>query len=224
MAGIVFQIADIETTGLNSRNFHEITEVSFIRVADKMQLFCEVKCEHPENASYDALKITGKTLADLTNGMSKEEMMDKVDRFLAMQEATPASTCIIGHNVSFDRRFLFAYWNRASRRFPAYYWLDTQELTKHYLKQVDTSTLKITKTATGKTSTTLTACCEMLNVRKIQDVHNAKADTRNTYFLFKKLTEECGIDYLPFIKTHKHILDGEDQMNDVDFDPSEDIV
>jgi DNA polymerase III epsilon subunit-like protein len=221
MSGIIYQIIDIESTGLNS-HLHEITEVSVIRASDKVQLFCEVRCEHPENASYDALKITGKTLADLNNGMSKEEMIDRVDRFLAMNGATPASTCIIGHNINFDKRFLFAYWDRAGRKFPAYYWLDTQDLTKAYLKKTDPSTLNITKTATGRTSTTLTACCEMLGVRKIKDVHNAKADTRNTYFLFKKLTEECGIDYLPFIKTHKHILDGEDQ-EDIDFDLTEDI-
>ena len=95
-------------------------------------------------------------------------------------------------------------WERAGRKFPAYYWLDTQHLAKEYLKQTDHSTLQLTKTATGRVSTTLTACCEFLGVKKYKDAHNAKADTRNTYFLWKALTEQHGIDHLPFIKTFVH--------------------
>ena len=108
MNGISFVIADIETTGLNSKNFHEITEVSFIRASDKLQLIRQVICEHPENANYDALQLTGITLSDLSTGVSKEEMMGDVDGFLSLSGATPASTCIIGHNIQFDRKFLFA--------------------------------------------------------------------------------------------------------------------
>jgi DNA polymerase III epsilon subunit-like protein len=224
MSGLSYYVADIETTGLNSKNFHEITEVSFIRATDRVQLFREVRCEHPENANYDALKITGKTLADLNNGISKEAMIDEVNRFLVLDGSTPMATCIVGHNISFDRRFLFAYWERQGKKFPAYCWLDTQMMVKQYLKQTDTSALKLTKTATGKTSTTLTACCEMLGVKKYVAAHNAQADTRNTYFLWKTLTEECGIDHLPFIKTNIHRFEGEPETpNAIDFDPNADI-
>ena len=223
MSGLSFSIVDLETTGLSTK-FHDVIEVSLIRGHDRVQLFTEIKATHPENANFDALKITNRTLKDLERGISKEEAIAKIESFFALDGATAASRCAVGHNVQFDRKFLFALFEEFGKKFPVYYWLDTQALAKQYLKQTDTSALKLTKTATGKTSTTLTACCEMLGVKKYVAAHNAQADTRNTYFLWKKLTEECGIDHLPFIKTNIHRFEGEPETpNAIDFDPNADI-
>jgi DNA polymerase III subunit epsilon len=222
MIGLDYFICDTETTGLKSKGmFHEICEMTFIRVSNQENLFVEVKAENPRNASYDALKITGRSLKDLERGVSRGEAVGKVSEFLSGNE--PSGVCIVGHNLAFDRRFLHALWEDCNQKFPANLWLDTMDMVKHFIKKSDVSTLNITKTATGRPSTTLTACCEMLGVKKFPGAHSSQVDTGNTYWLWKKLSE-IGIDHLPFIKTHKHLFDGEEAVKDmIDFDPNEDI-
>jgi hypothetical protein len=95
-------------------------------------------------------------------------------------------------------------WETAGKEFPAHLWLDTIQLTKKFIDENDTSQLNIVKTATGKVSTKLHACCDMVGIKKISEAHNAKVDSRNTYLLYRNLIDEKKIDYLPFVKTHIH--------------------
>ena len=78
-AMIVFYILDLETNGI--LNQHEITEFSAIRSTDLMQLTRQVRVSRPDDSSLDALRITGKTKADLLNGISKSDLADVVDEF-----------------------------------------------------------------------------------------------------------------------------------------------
>jgi DNA polymerase III epsilon subunit-like protein len=107
---IQWYVIDSETNGLNS-NKHEVNEISIIRVSDRVQLTEFIICEHPENSSFDALKVTGKTLADLNKGKSKEEVVDKVDRFLNEDGLTPPYRCFIAHNANFDRKFIHVLYS-----------------------------------------------------------------------------------------------------------------
>lgn len=205
MNGLSAYILDLETHGLSATR-NEITEIGIVRVSDRVQLFREVKCEHPEYASYDALKITNKTLADLNNGIPNHEMVDMVDRFFALDGNTPSGRMIVGHNIiAFDKKFLFAAWEKVGKRFPANLWVDTIALTKHFIETtLDPNDPKIVKTATGKISKTLHSACDMTGVKKIMHAHSALQDSRNNYLLWKALVEKHNIDYLPFIKTHIH--------------------
>lgn len=223
MSGLLFYVIDTETTGLKA-DFHEMTEVGIIRCTDRVQLWRQMKCEYPERANFDALAITKKTLADLERGHDRQVVVDECEKFFAEDGATPAHRCIVAHNASFDRRFLHALWSQFGKQFPAHLWLDTISLTKQFLKEADQSQLKIVKTATGKVSTQLHACCDMVGIKKISEAHNAKVDSRNTYLLHRSLTEEKKIDYLPFIKTDIHVvappLSLDDDGNDVGLDPA----
>ena len=143
-------------------------------------------------------------MADLERGYDREVVVAECEKFFAEDGLTPAHRCIVAHNAPFDRRFLHALWGAVGKEFPAHLWLDTVSLTKEYLKQVDNSTLNITKTATGKVSTQLHACCDIVGIKKISEAHNAKVDSRNTYLLHRNLMEEKKIDHLPLIKTFIH--------------------
>ncbi len=202
---LVYYVIDTETTGLKS-NFHEMTEIGIVRVVDRVQLWRQIRCEYPERANFDALAITKKSMADLEKGFNKEKVVEESDKFFNEDGLTPHHRCIVAHNAAFDRKFLHALWEQCGKQFPANLWLDTISLTKEFLRKTDNSQLKIVKTASGRVSTQLHACCDMMGIKKLSEAHNAKVDSRNTYLLYRNLIEEKKVDYLPFIKTEIHNL------------------
>lgn len=200
---IQYYIIDTETTGLKA-NFHEMTEIGIIRATDRMQLWRQIKCEYPERANFDALAITKKSMADLERGFDKNKVVEECDKLFAEDGLTPAHRCIVAHNAPFDRRFLHALWEQCGKAFPAHLWLDTIPMVKDWLKTADQTKVQIIKTATGKPSTQLHACCDMVGIKKISEAHNAKVDSRNTYLLFRNLMDEKKIDHLKYFKTEVH--------------------
>lgn len=219
MSGLHYYVIDTETTGLK-QNYHEMSEIGIIRCTDRVQLWRQIKCQHPERANFDALAITKKTLADLENGRDAKDVVEECNRFFAEDGQERAARCIVAHNAPFDRKFLHALWEFHGFEFPADLWLDTISLTKEFLKKADQSQLKIAKTATGRVSTQLHACCDMVGIKKLSDAHNAKVDSRNTYLLHRNLVEEKKVDYLPFIKTEIHIMEARANVADLDGDQS----
>ena len=205
MSGLQYYVIDTETTGLKS-GYHEVTEIGIIRVTDRVQLWRQIKCVYPERANFDALAITKKTMADLERGYDREAVIAECEKFFAEDGLTPAHRCIVAHNAPFDRKFLHAMWEASGKEFPAHLWLDTIQLTKEFLKNADESQLNIVKTPTGRVSTQLHACCDMVGSKKLSEAHNAKVDSRNTYLLHRNLIEEKKVDYLPFIKTAVHAV------------------
>jgi len=105
-------------------------------------------------------------------------------------------------------------YEKVDKSCPVHLWLDTITLSKDFLKRNDQSLLNITKTATGKVSTTLHACCDMTGVKKLSAAHASKVDSRNTYLLWKRLVEDHQIDYLPHIKTFPHNV--KEDLMDID--------
>jgi len=193
---LYFYVVDTETTGLKEK-YHEVTEIGIIRCVDRVQLHRNIRCDYPERASFDALKITKKTMADLERGYDKAAVVAECNKFFSEDGATPAARVIIGHNIiTFDKKFLHTMWEEQGLEFPAHLWLDTIALTREYLKQQGIKTRKIN----------LHASCDYVGVKKLSDAHNAKVDTRNNYLLYRNLVEEKKIDILPFIKSFPHNL------------------
>jgi len=191
---IEFIAVDTETTGVTDQ--HEIVEISMIRCSNKVQITKFIRAEFPERASLDALKITGKTMADLRVGISKEEAVEEIEKFLNEDGLTAAHRCMVAHNEAFDRRFLQALWAKCGKSFPANMFLDTMQMTRSAAKNMGLVKPKVN----------LQAACDLFQIKKTATFHNAKMETRNTFFLWKKLSEEVGVDYLPMIKTAPHIL------------------
>lgn len=201
---LFYYIVDVETTGLDS-NKHEVNEVSIIRCLDRVQLTQFIKCDYPERASYDALKITRKTLADLDKGVSKEDATSKIDKFLLEDGGTKAHRCFIGHNViAFDKKFMHTLYEKVNKELQVDLWLDTLQMIKFYAKE---NNLKEDAKKQGKKLLfNLHAACDILGIKKLSEAHSSKVDTRNNYLLYRNLVEDKKIDYLPFIKSYPHIL------------------
>jgi DNA polymerase III epsilon subunit-like protein len=207
-----YYVIDTETTGLKA-NYHEMTEIGIIRCEDRVQLHRLIKCESPERASFDALAITKKTMADLEKGNDRRDVVEECDKFFSEDLATPAHRCIIAHNAPFDRKFLHALWESCGKQFPAHLWLDTIPLTKQYAKQIGLVKPKVN----------LHAACDIVGIKKLSEAHNARVDSRNTYLLHRDLVEVKKVDYLPFIKTAAHAFDANDTSSSSDdegLDPS----
>lgn len=204
MSGLKYYVIDTETTGLRA-NYHEVNEIGIIRCQDRMQLWRPVICEYPERANFDSLKITKKTMADLSKGFVKNKVIEECNKFFEEDGGTPAHRCIVAHNASFDRRFLHAMWGNCNLSFPANLWLDTISLVKDYGK----------KNGMTKISAKLHDACDLLGIKKFADSHNAKVDSRNTYLIWRELIENRKVDFLPFIKTHFHNINSTDEELDM---------
>lgn len=221
MSSLIYYCVDTETTGLKAK-WQEITEMTIVRASDKMTLTQFIKCDFPMRASIEALRITNKTLADLSAGKSKEEAVEVFDNFLNQDGLTPAHRCYVGHNVSFDRKFIHALYESVGKECPVHLWVDTLELIKEFLKQNDISHLpNIAKTATGKVSTKLQACCDIIGIKRFAAAHASKVDAQNTYLLWRRLVEEKGIDHLPFHKTFIHKIKEDERLSVEDLDMSD---
>ena len=110
-----YYVVDTETNGLKPM-WHEIIQISIIRANDGAQRTINIRAEHPERSSYDALKIIGKTTHDLKFGEDKEDAVNSLEEFLEEDQATAAHRVIVGHNVSFDRRFMHALWDSCNKK------------------------------------------------------------------------------------------------------------
>ena len=191
-----YYVVDTETTGLRN-SYHEMTEIGIIRYTDRVQLHRCIKCTYPERASFDALKITKKTMADLELGHEKAAVVEECNKFFAEDGATPSARVIIGHNIiPFDKKFLWALWEEQGQAFPAHLWLDTIAMTREYLKQIGKKTRIVN----------LHASCDYVGIKKLSEAHNAKVDSRNNYLLYRDLIENKQIDHLPLIKTFIHTI------------------
>lgn len=205
---LVYYVLDVETTGLNS-SYHELTEISIIRCKDKVQMTEMIKCEYPERASLDSLKITNKTWADLEKGNSKQFVTEKMIKFIESDGLTPAHRVCVAHNYSFDKRFIHQFCKEQDKVFPINLWLCTMAMTKQYAKKIGIKKPKVN----------LQASCDIVGIKKYAAAHASKMDTRNTYLLWKDLCEVKQVDYLPLIKTEPHILNAA-QLQDEEPDMS----
>lgn len=191
---IQFYVADLESNGLMwKNNNHEICELSIIRASDRTQLTRLVKVDKPQNSSFDALKIIGRTADDLKRGISKAQLINEVEQFLAEDGLEASSRCLIGHNIiNFDRKFLWQHWETFNKQFPFDLYLDTMHLMRAYAKAK-----QIVKPAIN-----LTASCQLLGIKQAGQSHTGHFDTRHTYLLWQELIKT--VDILPHIKRMPH--------------------
>lgn len=189
---LYFYTVDTETTGLKA-GFNEIIQMSLVRHADDIQVSKNIKANHPERASREALQIQGKSFYDLKDGESHIECAKYFSDFLEEDGATPKHRCIIGHNVSFDRRFIHSTWESANKIFPADLWLDTKEFGRKYAKKIGIEKPKLS----------LANCLEMTNLKPRFGAHNAIIDSLNTVDLFRFLMNE-NLNHLTLIKSVPH--------------------
>lgn len=192
-----YYIIDLETTGL-AVNWHETTQISIIKCSNRNQLSKFIKPEHPERASEEALSATGRVYKDLFKGSSKKEVVEFCDSFIKSDGLTDEHRCFVAHNANFDQRFSYFLWKSLGKQFPCSLWMCTKSFAKSWAN----------KLGIAKPKLTLTASLEFTGIKPFPGVHEAGADARNTYLLWKKGMDE-GIDHLPHIKSYPHQNDNE---------------
>lgn len=202
MSGIEFYCIDTESNGLKV-DWNELTQLCCIRVKDRVQFDRTIRCHYPERSQAMALQITGKTHDDLRKGDEKLAVIEAFEEYIKSDGLTNKHRCIIVHNVSFDKRFLHALWAQYGKVFPADLWVDTIPMTRAFGK----------KQGIVKPETKLESALKLLGVtRKSAGKHNAISDTRNLFHLWNKLIETE--DYLQYIKTMPHCIDGDVTTDD----------
>ena len=191
-SGLVYYVIDTETTGLLPK-MHEMCEYSIIRCSDRVQLSRQIKVDNPRNASADALAVTGKTIEDLSKGISKVAAIRDLHDFVEQDGLTSAHRCLIAHNASFDKRFLHHLWDKHEFSFPFDCWLDTIPMCKRLAAQIGQPKAKVK----------LDLAMDLFGLKKMAGLHTAKGDSRNTYILWKHLMDS-GVEYVDLIKVFPH--------------------
>lgn len=192
-----YYILDTETTGLDNE-IQELTELAIVRCEDLMQKVWHIRIKHPERASPEALRITGKTIRYLlNNGKYVEEIADDVENFLNEDGETPESRVMIAHNSPFDCRFCTTAWANAGKIFPANYWLDTKEMGRRYVRRFLPNLVK--------PSLSLENLLKLTKVDKEDGAHGAGVDSRNTYMLWDHFVKN-GIPNTDFIKKSIYLV------------------
>lgn len=192
-----YYILDVETTGLKV-GYHEVTQISIIRYSDRHQLNRFIRAEYPQRVDVRALEATGRTRADILVGVGKAEAIEACETFIKEDGQTPEHRCFIGHNVSFDRRFVHELWSSQKKDFPAICWLDTMSCVKLYM----TKNLGLEKPKKG-----LHDALQNCGLKPRSGAHNAISDTQNTYILHNHLLKQ-GFDFLPHIKRLPLVVEG----------------
>ncbi|MHA2426420.1 MAG: 3'-5' exonuclease [Candidatus Hermodarchaeia archaeon] len=194
MSKISYYIVDTETNGLKP-GWHEVTEISIVRCSDRTQLTRRIKCEHPERSHEIALEITGKSIPDLLKGGSKLDVVNRCNEFFAEDGKDPEHRCMVAHRASFDKNHCHALWAEVGQEFPANHWMDTIKFAQDWAKYVGK------KPENFKLATVL----QFAGIKALPGQHNAGADARNTYLLWKK-GMDLGINHLPAVKVYRHKL------------------
>lgn len=184
-----YYVLDTETTGLKV-GYHEITQISIIRCSDRHQLSKYIRAEYPKRANPVSLEITGRTIKDIMQGISKEDAVRACTKFFNEDGQTPEHRCIVAHNATFDRKFCHELWKQCKVEFPAVCWLDTMPATREFLK----FNHGIAKPKVG-----LKDAVAQLGIKFRGTAHNAIGDTQSTYMLREHLIKE-GFDFLQHIK------------------------
>ena len=190
-----YYVIDTETTGL-SADINEVIEISIVRCSNKHQLTKQIRAEHPERAHPKALEVCGKTLADIIKGDSKESVVKRCEEFWEEDGLTSEHRCLIAHNAPFDKRFCHALWQKVGRVFPVVCWLDTIKLTKEWVK----------KAGVRQESFKLSSALKFAGITPMTGEHEAGADARNTYLLWKRAMDNK-VNHLQAITRYPHLFE-----------------
>jgi DNA polymerase III epsilon subunit-like protein len=198
---IIYYVLDTETTGLKA-GYHEVNQISVLRLDDGEQITVDIAVEHPSRASQEALNVQGKSRLEICSGIRPAQAVDRVSKFLEGDEHTPAHRCIVGHNVQFDRKFCWQMWDDAQRIFPADLWLCTKTFAQRYAKK--TGPQKIAQAQNQpKAKFGLNMFMGGVGLVPKEGAHSAEVDVKNTATLLQFLWDSK-MDYVSLIKRMPH--------------------
>ncbi len=214
-----FITLDLESTGLSSE-FHELTEIAILNNETMELVEWDIRIRHPERCSKEALMITNKTAAELTQrGRYLEDCIDEIDEFVKSVSQDPDEIVCVGHNIlSFDRNWLEKKWKSHNRVWLANYYLCTMQMSKKFTKQI---------LGIPKTSHSLDNMIKLAGLKESAKKHNSISDTQQAYFLYMYFLQR-GIKPTEFIKLSPSLMENlskptvvKNSKRKIDFDAGE---
>lgn len=205
---INYYIVDTETTGLKA-GFHEINQISVMRCSDMFQKSYRVAVKNPWRASPEALNIQRISKEDLKNGDSLIDVISGINEFLKEDGGAENSRCFIGHNVSFDRRFIHAAWSSEKVKLPVDLWMCTKKFYKSYVTKVGEEKIKTLQATAGvqhpKVKYGQDMCLLGAGLELRDGAHSASVDVQQCFELWNFLMNE-DLNHVRVIETQPHKL------------------
>lgn len=194
---------DTETTGLKA-GWHEVNQLSLIRLSDGFQKSWQIAVAHPDRVSDLVLDLQKITKADLRKGVSVQEAVRQAHDFIMEDGGNSSSRCFIGHNVAFDRRHAHAAWDAAGLEFPGNLWLCTKKFYKSYVTKVGEAKI-IALQATGETKVKYgqALCLKGAGLSPRVGAHSAAVDVQDCCDLYKFLIDQK-LNYVRMIEDVPH--------------------
>ncbi len=212
---INYYVLDTETTGLKA-DYHEINQISIQRLGDNFQKTWNIAVDFPERASQQALDVQKKTKFDLKRGQPKAVVVSEIDAFFDEDDGVAAARCIIGHNISFDRRFLHRTWVTLVKEFKCDLWLCTQKFMKAYGAKVGLEKIASIQNE-KKAKFGLDNSLKAFGIVPKVGAHSATVDVQNNRILFDKLMDQK-LDYVRLIERIPHKISGDESQSYDDVD------
>ena len=213
---IIYYVLDTETTGLKA-GYHEVNQISVLRLDTDEQITVDIGVQYPERASYQALQVQGKSMLEISSGITKGDAIQKINDFLKKDGHTPAHRCIVGHNVQFDRKFCHQTWDDVGETFLADMWLCTKTFAQRYTKTTASAQKIALAQNKPKAKFGLTIFMEGVGLKPKEGAHTADVDVLNTATLLKFLWESK-MDYVSLIKRLPHKEEEKSRTEYVDFE------
>lgn len=182
----VFYVADVETTGLDSR-LNDVIELSLYRMGTESEGAQRTWVLRPfnfETITADALRINGHKLEEIKRYPEASKVIVEVENWLAEDGVPATQRCLVGQNISFDRDMFEQLWIKCSSKdsFPfGRRYLDTMiiELFMDHCHSQLTGTNKMSE---GYSLANLVKKYGVKNDK----AHTAEADVKATKEVFEK--------------------------------------
>lgn len=180
----IFYVADVETTGLDSR-VNDVIELSLYRLgvgdSESNQKTWLIRPTNFEGIGADALRINGHKLEEIKRYPEASKVIVEIENWLAEDGATTSQRALLGQNVSFDKDMLEQLWIKCQSK-------DSFPFGRRYL---DTMTIELFfsycqgQFAEGYSLSNLVKKYGVTNTK----AHTAAADVLATKQVFEKQVE-----------------------------------
>ena len=113
----ILYVADVETTGLDSR-VHDVIEMSLLRLSDNVQKTWQLKPLNPDNADPGALRVNGHKIEDLRQ-LTKfgkdtykdpDKVLVEVENWIEEDGSPSEKRILVGQNINFDKDMFQQLW------------------------------------------------------------------------------------------------------------------
>tara|TARA_Y100000592_G_scaffold101179_1_gene186436 strand:+ start:4146 stop:4745 length:600 start_codon:yes stop_codon:yes gene_type:complete len=171
---------DVETTGLDVDR-HEIISFCGIKhdpnTQKRTELSLKIRVQRPHLIDPEAVKVNGYNPQDWATAIAPSEAKERIFNFLN-------GCLLVGHNVAFDWKFLFSFFNQLGQHPPIVYRkIDTVTLAHEHLVPC------------GLKSLSLDSIRSFLGI-PVHPFHSARQDALDCERVYRKLIRATALNRL----------------------------